>query len=289
MSISMGESSIFSKLSSVGIRPEEYIQFFSLRKWSYIGKSKLLVTEQLYIHAKTMVVDDRIAIIGSANINERSMRGTRDSEICAIVRDKDMVDSTMDGKPYKVGKFAHTLRMRLMREHLGVDVDLLEMVERRFSQIEEFSSTDAGKTASTLLSNRSAVGDVTLSAQVELATRYLLKEYDGTSVYKGLLTKPVGSGRELSKAMIDTFDDLEIDHKLDDIPYSYSFNHRAGEENIGLREKKNFSTDNRVTEESHRDDIKGLGTDRYSSKNYRSSKNKINEALKSVASATGLF
>lgn len=30
---------------------------------------------------------------------------------------------TMAGKPFKVGRFAHTLRVRLMREHLGVDVD----------------------------------------------------------------------------------------------------------------------------------------------------------------------
>lgn len=32
---------------------------------------------------------------------------------------------TMDGKPYKVGRFAHTLRVRLMREHIGVDVDAI--------------------------------------------------------------------------------------------------------------------------------------------------------------------
>ena len=29
----------------------------------------------------------------------------------------------MAGKPFKVGRFAHSLRVRLMREHLGVDVD----------------------------------------------------------------------------------------------------------------------------------------------------------------------
>ncbi|KAK4693153.1 phospholipase D1/2, partial [Lecanoromycetidae sp. Uapishka_2] len=29
----------------------------------------------------------------------------------------------MNGEPYLVGRFAHTLRMRLMREHLGIDVD----------------------------------------------------------------------------------------------------------------------------------------------------------------------
>ena len=76
-----------------------------------------------------MVVDDRVAIIGSANINERSQRGDRDSELACIIRDTDMVDSTMAGKPYKVGRFAHTLRVRLMREHLGVDVDALEEEE----------------------------------------------------------------------------------------------------------------------------------------------------------------
>lgn len=29
----------------------------------------------------------------------------------------------MAGKPFKVGRFAHTLRMRLMKEHAGIDVD----------------------------------------------------------------------------------------------------------------------------------------------------------------------
>lgn len=74
-----------------------------------------------------MVVDDRRVIIGSANINERSQLGTRDSEIAACIEDDgDMMDSFFDGKPVKVGKFAHTLRMRLMGEHIGLDVDQLD-------------------------------------------------------------------------------------------------------------------------------------------------------------------
>jgi phospholipase D1/2 len=32
----------------------------------------------------------------------------------------------MAGKPFKVGRYAHTLRLRLMREHLGIDVDAIE-------------------------------------------------------------------------------------------------------------------------------------------------------------------
>lgn len=122
-SICRGEASIFGRVRAQGIEPEDYIQFYSLRAWGKIGPTKQLVTEQLYIHAKAMIVDDRVAIIGSANINERSMLGSRDSECAAIVRDTDMLRSTMAGEPYLVGRFPHTLRMRLMREHLGIDVD----------------------------------------------------------------------------------------------------------------------------------------------------------------------
>ena len=32
----------------------------------------------------------------------------------------------MNGKPFKVGRFAHSLRVRLMREHIGIDVDALD-------------------------------------------------------------------------------------------------------------------------------------------------------------------
>ena len=130
-SICRGEHSIFGRLRAESIEPEDYIQFFSLRSWGKIGPTKSLVTEQLYIHAKCMVVDDRIAIIGSANINERSMLGGRDSECAAVVRDTEMLWSTMNGEPYLVGKFPHTLRMRLMREHLGVDVDQVMEDERQ--------------------------------------------------------------------------------------------------------------------------------------------------------------
>ncbi|KAI9891515.1 MAG: Phospholipase D1 [Vezdaea aestivalis] len=129
-SICRGETSIFAKLRAHGIEPEDYIQFFSLRSWGRIGSTKTYVTEQLYIHAKCMIVDDRVAIIGSANVNERSMLGSRDSETAAVVRDTDMIWSTMGGEPYQVGRFAHTLRKRLMREHLGLNVDEISETER---------------------------------------------------------------------------------------------------------------------------------------------------------------
>ncbi|KAK4556605.1 Phospholipase D1 [Recurvomyces mirabilis] len=124
-SICRGDSSVFGRLRARGIDPEEYIRFYSLRQWGKIGPRKCLTTEQLYIHAKCMVVDDRTVIIGSANINERSMLGSRDSEVAAVVTDTKMLPSFMGGEPYEVGEFAHTLRKRLQREHLGIDVDAI--------------------------------------------------------------------------------------------------------------------------------------------------------------------
>ena len=48
------------------------------------------VMNQIYVHAKLMIVDDRVCICGSANINERSMLGDRDSEVAeSSVKYKD--------------------------------------------------------------------------------------------------------------------------------------------------------------------------------------------------------
>ncbi|KAJ3730986.1 phospholipase D [Lentinula guzmanii] len=119
-----GPHSIFARLRKEGIDPDDYITVFSLRNWGKL-RGDVLTTEQVYIHGKVCIVDDRLAIIGSANVNERSQRGDRDSEIAAVIRDTDMIDGTMAGEPFQVGRFAHTLRKRLMREHLGVDVDAI--------------------------------------------------------------------------------------------------------------------------------------------------------------------
>ncbi|WFD19332.1 phospholipase D [Malassezia caprae] len=139
LSISRGPHSLFGRLERVGINPHEYIGFFALRNWGRM-RSGQLVTEQVYPHDKIMIVDDRLAIIGSANINERSMRGDRDSELACVVRDQDQLASTMAGAPYDVGRFPHTLRMRLMREHLGVDVDAVDRALREGRPYEEPSA-----------------------------------------------------------------------------------------------------------------------------------------------------
>ncbi|KAI0533608.1 phospholipase [Xylaria digitata] len=77
------------------------------------------VSEELYIHSKVLIADDRLVICGSANLNDRSQLGTHDSEIAVIIEDQDTVDSTMDGRPFRASRFATSLRRQLWRKHLG--------------------------------------------------------------------------------------------------------------------------------------------------------------------------
>ncbi|KAK3112262.1 hypothetical protein LTR53_011642 [Teratosphaeriaceae sp. CCFEE 6253] len=78
------------------------------------------VQEELYIHGKTLIVDDRIVICGSSNINDRSQLGFHDSELSIVMEDTLPLQSKMDGKPYTAGHHAATLRRMLWREHLGL-------------------------------------------------------------------------------------------------------------------------------------------------------------------------
>jgi phospholipase D1/2 len=75
---------------------------------------------QIYVHSKLMIIDDRITLIGSANINDRSLLGSRDSEIAVVIEDKEVVSSKMNGKPWEAGKFSLSLRLSLWAEHLGL-------------------------------------------------------------------------------------------------------------------------------------------------------------------------
>ncbi|CAN8102081.1 unnamed protein product [Discula destructiva] len=78
------------------------------------------IQEELYIHAKLLIVDDRIVVCGSSNLNDRSQLGYHDSELSIVMEDTHRIPSTMDGQPYEAGYHAATLRRYLWREHLGL-------------------------------------------------------------------------------------------------------------------------------------------------------------------------
>ena len=60
--------------------------------------------DQVYVHAKIGIVDDRWLVVGSANLNEHSFYN--DTEACVITCDEELARAT---------------RLRLWREHLGCD------------------------------------------------------------------------------------------------------------------------------------------------------------------------
>ncbi len=40
----------------------------------------------IYVHSKCIIIDDEWILIGSANINDRSLVGDRDSEIAVVMQ-----------------------------------------------------------------------------------------------------------------------------------------------------------------------------------------------------------
>ncbi|KAJ9167742.1 hypothetical protein P3X46_019344 [Hevea brasiliensis] len=111
--------------------PRDYLSFFCLgnRETKKIGEyahpetpdpdSNYSRAQQarrfmIYVHAKMMIVDDEYIIIGSANINQRSMDGARDSEIAMGGFQPHHLATTQPARGQING-----LRLALWYEHLG--------------------------------------------------------------------------------------------------------------------------------------------------------------------------
>ncbi|KAI4389153.1 hypothetical protein MLD38_001409 [Melastoma candidum] len=70
----------------------------------------------IYVHSKGMIVDDEYVILGSANINQRSMEGTRDTEIAMGAYQPQ---HTWGRKSRNPRGQIHGYRMSLWAEHIG--------------------------------------------------------------------------------------------------------------------------------------------------------------------------
>ncbi|XP_062081905.1 phospholipase D zeta 1-like [Humulus lupulus] len=122
--ISWEKTSIMHNLSVLlGPKAHDYISFYGLRSHGRLFEGGPLATSQVYVHSKLIIVDDRVALIGSSNINDRSLLGSRDSEIGVLIEDNEFVNSTMNGQPWKAGKFSYSLRCFLWSEHLDLHAE----------------------------------------------------------------------------------------------------------------------------------------------------------------------
>jgi phosphatidylserine/phosphatidylglycerophosphate/cardiolipin synthase-like enzyme len=69
----------------------------------------------VYVHSKLMIVDDKYLIVGSANLNERSLAGDRDTEICVQIWPKFHKHKKACKDQLK------EFRKHLFKEHFGDD------------------------------------------------------------------------------------------------------------------------------------------------------------------------
>ncbi|XP_004296873.1 PREDICTED: phospholipase D p1 isoform X1 [Fragaria vesca subsp. vesca] len=127
--ICRGHNSILHNLYELlGPKTHDYISFYGLRAYGKLFDGGPVASSQVYVHSKIMIVDDCTTLIGSANINDRSLLGSRDSEIGLLIEDKELVNSYMGGKPWKAGKFSLSLRLSLWSEHLGVNAGEMDQI-----------------------------------------------------------------------------------------------------------------------------------------------------------------
>ncbi|KAK0132013.1 Phospholipase D1 [Merluccius polli] len=143
-----GDFSIISQLKKeMDDQWMNYISFSGLRTHAELEEH--LVTELIYVHSKMLIADDNTVIIGSANINDRSMLGKRDSEVAVIIEDSERVAAVMDDKEYLAGPYALQLRLECFRTILGGHgdgtIDMSDPVSDRFYK--EVWMTTAGRNA----------------------------------------------------------------------------------------------------------------------------------------------
>ncbi|XP_039685404.1 phospholipase D delta isoform X2 [Medicago truncatula] len=108
--------------------PQDYLNFYCLGKREPHSRESLSTQSQssenralfrrfmIYVHAKGMIVDDGYVIIGSANINQRSMDGSRDTEIAMGAYQPKHTLAEKNSLPR--GQ-VYGYRMSLWAEHLG--------------------------------------------------------------------------------------------------------------------------------------------------------------------------
>jgi phospholipase D1/2 len=147
-----------------------------------------------------------------------------------------MIWSSMNGTPYLVGRFPHTLRMRLMREHIGIDVD--EILEEDIDPEFEVAMDDNSGTHETKASGKAKTKAETASVSSQRPA-----ERD-----------PLEQRQKIQDEFLSRTEDV------------YSFNHDVDWEqadNPNLKSGRKMTADSRVTRNlEHRKDLEGDGVDR---------------------------
>ncbi|GLT74157.1 hypothetical protein SLA2020_459710 [Shorea laevis] len=120
--------------------PQDYLNFYCLGNreklagnGDKVSNSQKFQRFMIYVHSKGMIVDDEYVIVGSANINQRSMDGTRDTEIAMGAYQPH---HTWARKKRQPRSQVYGYRTSLWAEHLGT-------IDKCFNQPESLECVKA--------------------------------------------------------------------------------------------------------------------------------------------------
>ena len=118
----------------------KYVTLLNLRSWAQLGDRT--VTEQIYVHSKLTIVDDLYVLVGSANINDRSLLGGRDSELAALIVDNEtkIVTCPERGINIPVRTFAYQLRKQIWQGLYGEGLEQAIEVPELASSVKAIQS-----------------------------------------------------------------------------------------------------------------------------------------------------
>ncbi|KAL2337392.1 hypothetical protein Fmac_011838 [Flemingia macrophylla] len=203
---------IYKALVEVGLEvafsPQDYLNFFCLGNREAIDMYENITVSgnpppanspqaisrnnrrfMIYVHSKGMIVDDEYVILGSANINQRSMEGTRDTEIAMGAYQPRHTWARRQSFPR--GQI-HGYRMSLWAEHTGT-------IEECFLQPESLECVRRVRTMGELNWKQFAANDVSemrghlLKYPVEVDRRGKVRSLPGHEEFPDVGGKIVGS------------------------------------------------------------------------------------------------
>lgn len=201
---------IYKALVEVGLEdafsPQDYLNFFCLGNREEVSVNDSSTAEgpgsgtpqalsrknrrfMIYVHSKGMIVDDEYIILGSANINQRSLEGTRDTEIAMGAYQPHHTWAKNLSSPH--GQI-YGYRMSLWAEHLGI-------IEDCFTRPESLECTRRIKLMGELNWKRFAADEITemkghlMKYPVEVERKGKVKPLPGCEAFLDVGGRIVGS------------------------------------------------------------------------------------------------
>ena len=72
----------------LGAKLCNYVSFYGLGCYGRLCEGGQLTTNDIFVNSKAMIIDDHAVLIGSDNMNDRILLGTRDSKNYLVFKQK---------------------------------------------------------------------------------------------------------------------------------------------------------------------------------------------------------